>query len=162
MAPLHAKGAGQLTEARGEGLVLDLEARLLLLVREEGVRLSLSVLLVVVVVMVVVVVVVVLVAVMEGQLLVLVIGGTEPEADSLDAHIADAPLAFGEHLVLLEVDAWRMLYDLLVAGDTVKAFIANVGDAKEAVRAHQRSSDRTPSTIKECVQLATAGRVVVV
>ena len=69
----------------------------------------------------------------EFDLIVLVVGGAEPEADSLHPKIVDAPFAAARPLGLIEDDVVLVL-GRLDAGDEVGAVERRIGDAEKPSR----------------------------
>ena len=133
-------------DARGDGEVLDFDARLLLLVGEARAELEFGL----------------GGGVVDGELAVLVIGRAEPEADRIDARAAHPPLALRLHLVLHHVDARVDALLRLLARDAIEAGKARVRHAEETVGADERGAKRGAVTLDEAVEHRAARRSVVV
>ena len=136
VGPLDARGASQHTQRRMHRLVLDLDARLVLRLQECRADRELR---------------------QRVDLVVLVVGIAEPEADGLDAVVVEAPLASARPLRLFERDMVLAL-GRLDAGDVVGAVERGVGHAEEAVPEDVGAAQRIAVAVEACVGLP-AGRL---
>src|SRR5690349_15745763 len=97
----------------------------------------------------------------QVDLVVLVVGGAEPEADRLDSHVIDTPLATARPLSLIKGDMVLVLGSL-DPRNGVRAVERGVGHPNKPILEHVRAAERIAAAVVAGVGLYTARNSVVI